>query len=315
MEPGMTVLLALVTVAAFGTWIPLAQMLPGVPQRSRTFYVTVGNVVFAGFALLAGGGRLVLGWRGFWLPLAGGVVWTAGSYCAFRASETIGIARAAGTWTPLNIIVAFAWGALLFGELDHLPAIRFLLLAAALAAILAGVLLIVGSQGRSGVRGAPAVAPAAQATETGPGRLAPAARGGLLWAGAAGILWGSYFVPAQWAAEPAQVSNFPLALGILGAGLALALPAGEPVRLGQRALTAQIGAGVLFGIGDFALLGLVARVGTGTGFTIAQLSLLVNASIGIWAFHVPQPGTPAARKVIAGIMIAGAGGCVIGAMR
>jgi glucose uptake protein GlcU len=311
----MTVLLALVTVAAFGTWIPLAQMLPGVPQRSRTFYVTVGNVVFAGFALLAGGGRLVLGWRGFWLPLAGGVVWTAGGYCAFRASETIGIARAAGTWTPLNIIVAFAWGALLFGELDHFPGIRFVLLAAALAAILTGIALIVGSQGRPGTRDVPIVRPSAQATGTGPGRPAPMARGGLLWAGAAGVLWGTYFVPAQWAAEPAQVSNFPLALGILGAGLVLALAAGEPARLGPRALTVQIGAGVLFGIGDFTLLGLVARVGTGTGFTIAQLSLLVNASIGIWAFHVPQPGTPAARKVIAGIVIAGAGGCVIGAMR
>ena len=35
-------------------------------------------------------------------------------------------------------------------------------------------------------------------------------------------------------------------------------------------------------------------MGTGTGFTIAQLSLLVNASIGIWAFHVPKPGTPQA---------------------
>ena len=53
------------------------------------------------------------------------------------------------------------------------------------------------------------------------------ARSGLLWAGAAGS-WGTYFVPAQWAAEPAQVSNFPLALGILGAGLVLALAAGEP---------------------------------------------------------------------------------------
>ena len=293
----VTALLAFVTVAAFGTWIPLAQLLPGVPQRSRIFYVTVGNVVFAGIALLAGGGHLVLGWRGFWLPLAGGVVWTAGSYSAFRAAETIGIARAAGTWTPLNIIVAFAWGALLFGELDHLSRIRFVLLAVALAAVVAGVLLIVGSQDSSA------------------SRPAPRAFGGLLWAGAAGLLWGSYFVPAQWAAEPAQVSNFPLALGILGAGLALALPAGEPVRLGLRALTALLGAGVLFGIGDFTLLGLVARVGTGTGFTIAQLSLLVNASIGIWAFHSPQPGTPAARKVIAGIVIAGAGGCIIGAMR
>ena len=98
-------------------------------------------------------------------------------------------------------------------------------------------------------------------------------------------------------------------------GLTLALPAGEPVRLGLRPAATQLGAGVLFGIGDLTLLGLVTRVGTGTGFTIAQLSLLVNASIGIWAFHVPKPGTPQARRVLAGILIAGAGGCVIGAMR
>jgi glucose uptake protein len=293
----VTALLAFVTVAAFGTWIPLAQMLPGVPPRTRTLYATVGNVIVAGIALLAGGGHLEFGWRGFWLPLAGGVVWTAGNYSAFRASELAGIARAAGTWTPLNIIVAFAWGALLFHELDHFPGIRFVLLAAALAAILAGILLIVRSQDSSSAQSA------------------PGARSGLLWAAAAGVLWGTYFVPAQWAAEPSQVSNFPLALGMLGAGLALALPAGEPSRLGLRALTTQLGAGVLFGIGDLTLLGLVARVGTGTGFTIAQLSLLVNASIGIWAFHVPKPGTPAAKKVIAGIVIAGIGGCVIGAMR
>jgi glucose uptake protein GlcU len=311
----VTALLAFVTVAAWGTWIPLAQLLPGVPQRSRTFYATAGNLAFAAIALLAGSSRLEFGWRGFWLPLAGGVVWTAGGYSAFRAAETIGIARAAGTWTPLNIIVAFAWGALLFGELDHVSGVRFVLLAVALAAILAGVLLIVGSQGSAGAPAVPAIASSPQPAGAGLGRPAPTARGGLLWAAAAGLLWGSYFVPAQWAAEPAQVSNFPLALGILVAGLALALPAGEPARLGLRVLAVQLGAGVLFGIGNFTLLGLVARVGTGTGFTIAQLSLLVNASIGIWAFHSPKPGTPPARKVIAGIVIAGIGGCVIGAMR
>jgi len=309
----MTTLLAFVTVAAWGTWIPLAQLLPGVPQRSRIFYVAVGNLVVAAIALLAGGGRLELGWRGFWLPLAGGAVWTAGNYSAFRASETIGLARAAGTWTPLNIIVAFVWGALIFGELDHFSGTRFAILGVALLAVLAGVLLIVSSQGGPATPPCPPSPRAAMAAE--PGRSAATARGGLLWAGAAGLLWGSYFVPAQWAAVPAQVSNFPLAIGILSAGLALALPAGEPVRLGLRPAATQLGAGVLFGIGDLTLLGLVTRVGTGTGFTIAQLSLLVNASIGIWAFHVPKPRTPQARKVLAGILIAGAGGCVIGAMR
>ena len=297
----MTVLLALVTVAALGTWIPLAQLLPGTPERTGVFYVAVGNVVFAGIALLVSGAGLVFSWRGFWLPLVGGMVWTAGNYCVYRAVATIGLARAAGTWTPLNIVVAFAWGALLFGELDGFSAVRFALLGVAFLAVVAGVLLIAGSRaGPSGQPGASSPRPAAA---------------GLLWAGGAGILWGSYFVPAQWAKVPAQVSDFPLAVGILAAALALALPAGEPVKLGVRATSAQLGAGVLFGIGNLALLGLVARVGTGTGFTIAQLSLLVNASIGVWVFHVPEPGTRQARKVLAGIVLAGIGGCVIATMR
>ena len=84
----------------------------------------------------------------------------------------------------------------------------------------------------------------------------------------------------------------------------------------SRKVTAlQVTAGLLFGIGNVALLGLVARVGTGAGFTIAQLSLLVNASIGIWVFKVPRPGTRPARIAMAGIVLAGIGGGVIGAIR
>jgi glucose uptake protein len=309
----MTILLAFVVVAALGTWIPLAQLLPGTPGRSRVFYVAVGNAVFAGIALLASGANLVFGWRGFWLPLAGGVVWTAGNYCMFKASETIGLARAAGTWTPLNIVVAFAWGALLFGELDGFSKARFAVLGAAFLVIVAGVLLIAGS--RDGPSGQPSSSSPRPGKAAESGRRATTARAGLLWAGGAGVLWGSYFVPAQWAAVPAQVSDFPLSLGILGAALALALPAGEPVKLAVRTTSAQLGAGVVFGIGNLALLALVARVGTGTGFTIAQLSLLVNASVGVWVFHVPEPGTRQARKVLAGIVLAGIGGCVIAATR
>ncbi len=298
MGTAVTALLAVVTVAAFGTWIPLAQLLPGTPERTRIFYVAVGNVVFAGIALLVSGADLTLGWRDFWLPLAGGVVWAGGNYCVFQASRRIGLARAAGTWTPLNIVVAFVWGALLFGELDGFSGARFAVLGLAFLAVVAGVLLIAGAR-----------------DEPGGGRAAGSARAGLLWAAGAGVLWGTYFVPAQWAKVPAQVSDFPLALGILAGSLVLALPAGEPVRVRGRASSALLGAGVLFGIGNLTLLGLVARVGTGTGFTIAQLSLLVNASLGIWVFRVPEPGTRQARIVVAGIVLAGIGGGVIATMR
>jgi glucose uptake protein len=303
----MTVLLALVVVVTLGIWIPLSQLIPGTPERTLVLYVAIGNVVFSGIALLASGAHLMFTWRGFWLPLAGGMVWTAGNYCVSKASRAIGLARAAGTWTPLNIVVAFVWGALLFGELDGFSAARFAVLSVAFLAIVAGVLLIAGSRDSS-----PGSRPPGAAAESG---RRSAARAGFLWAVGAGILWGSYFVPAQWAAVPAQVSDFPLALGILAAALALALPAGEPVKLGGRATSSLLGAGVLFGIGNLALLALVARVGTGTGFTIAQLSLVVNASVGVWVFRVPEPGTRQARKVLAGIVLAGIGGCVIAAMR
>lgn len=295
----MTALLALVIVLSWGSWIPLAQAAPDVPQRTRTIYATVGNLAFATVALLAGSGHLLFGWREFWLPLAGGLVWTAGNFSAFRASDKIGLARAAGSWTPLNVIIAFVWGALLFGELDHFGDRRLTLLVAALVLILVGVLLIVRSQN-------------AERTGT---VVGTSFRSGLLWAGIAGVLWGSYFVPAQWARVPSQVGNFPLAIGIFLAGAALALPARERIRLPARVTALQLGAGVLFGVGNLALLGLVSRVGTGVGFTIGQLSLLVNASIGIWVFKVPPPGSRAARVALVGILLAGVGGGVIGVLR
>jgi glucose uptake protein len=299
----VTVLLALITVVSWGTWIPTSQVVPGVPQRVRTLYAGIGNLVLASCALVAGGGHLSLSWRQFWLPLVGGAVWTAGSVAAFRATATIGLARAAGTWTPLNIIASFVWGALLFGELNRLGATRFAALGAGLVIVLIGVLLIVGSQD-----------PVGPDVSTEPGRVGTFGRG-IIWATVAGVLWGSYFVPAQWAKVPALVGNFPLALGILAAGLALTLRGGVPVRLGPKVTAVQLTAGLLFGIGDLALLSLVGRVGTGVGFTIAQLSLLVNAGIGMWVFKVPKPGSRASRRVLVGILVAGSGGVLIGILR
>jgi len=341
-------LLSLITVVSWGTWIPLAQVVRSVPQRTRSLYVTVGNVVFAAAALAVAGGHLGWGWRGFWLPVVGGVVWTSGNYSAFRASEAIGLARAAGSWAPLNIIVAFAWGAALFGELDGLSGTRFAALGGALVLVVVGVLVIVRSQD-AGPAGAPSpgarlgvgrqrspattsatvvtsdpTAPTVLAPVIPAGSAAPSLpvsgvvgqhRRGLLWAAAAGVLWGSYFVPAQWAGMSAQVSNFPLAVGMLVGGLALGLSGGQRVRLPVTAAAANLAAGLLFGIGNLALLGLVSRVGTGVGFTIGQLSLLVNATIGIWLFKVPPPGSRAAKLAVTGILIAGSGGVIIGSLR
>ena len=290
----------------------------GVPQRSRVFYVALGNAAFAFSAFVVGGGHLSLGWRAFWLPFVGGLVWIGGNFSAFRATETVGLARASGSWTPLNIIVAFVWGALLFGELSSFTTANFVVLCAGLVLILAGIRFIVGSQN---AQGGGATAAEVHGEEVGSAK-GPSVSGtpreyrlGYLYAGAAGVLWGSYFVPAQWAKVPAQVSNFPLALGILAAGAVLVATSAGPAKLSPRVTVTQLSAGLLFGIGNLALLGLVARVGTGVGFTIAQLSLLVNASVGIFVFKVPKPGSKAARIVIVGICLAAIGGILIGNLR
>ena len=314
----MTALLALTTVLAWGFWIPVAQAIPGVPQRSRVLYVALGNVAFAFGALVVGGGHLSFGWRAFWLPMVGGVVWIGGNYFAFRATETVGLARASGSWTPLNIIVAFVWGALLFGELSSFTTANFVVLVAGLVFILAGILFIVGSQNAQGASATAVEVHDEEASSTNGSSVSGTARSyrlGYLFAAAAGVLWGSYFVPAQWAKVPAQVGDFPLSLGILTAGALLVATSGSPAKLSPRVMATQISAGVLFGIGNLALLGLVARVGTGVGFTIAQLSLLVNASVGIFVFKVPKPGSKAARVVIVGISLAAMGGILIGSLR
>ena len=330
-----TTLLSLAIVIPWGTWIPIAQLIPGPKQSTRTLYITAGNLLFATAALVVAGsaGQLTFGWKGFWLPLAGGLVWTSGSICAFRATERIGLARAAGTWTPLNIIVAFVFGALLFDELKGFDAAHFAILGGCLVLVLAGVFLIIGSQSSGSTEAAttpsapaheppPIAAPGTTSTATAvadpaadTSALANTHRIGMLYAVGAGLLWGAYFVPAQWAHVPPQLGNFPLAIGMFVAAAALAWRDGGIVRLAPRPAAVQIASGLLFGVGSVALLGLVSRVGTGAGFTIAQLSLPVNASIGIWVFKVPPPASRAARTALTGILLAGIGGTVIGALR
>ena len=300
----MTAVLALLMVACFGTWIPLSQSVRGASQQSRIVYVAIGNMVVASVALAVGGAHLTAGWRALWLPFAGGVAWTVGVYAAFRATELTGLARAAGTWTPLNIVTAFVLGITLFDELAHSSAARLGVLAAALVLVLVGVLVIVGSQGAAG-----------NAART-PGEK----RAGLAWAIAAGVLWGGYFVPSEWAKVTAQAGNFPLAIGILLAAVVMAAGTRSPIAVGNaRRWAARAGvlvaSGAIFGVGDVVLLVLVGRLGTGVGFTVAQLSLLVNAAIGIWVLKAPPPGSRAARIALYGIAIAGSGGLMIGGLR
>ena len=148
---------------------------------------------------------------------------------------------------------------------------------------------------------------------------------GVVGAVLAGVLWGTYFIPAQAAHVSAQEADFPLAIGMVAGGAALAWRKDGSERTDDQAdrgagrsrsgTLVLLFAGVMWGVGNLAALHLVAAVGAGRGFTIAQLSLPVNAMLGIYLFRNPAPRTRAAWVTQAGVLIAGVGGVLLGTLK
>jgi glucose uptake protein len=296
----MELIYALVTVTAWGTWIGVSNTSTEGRNEVKILYVTAGNVIFAGGAVLLQPNTksITLTWTNFCAPMLGGAVWAAGSLCAFLATTRIGLARAAGIWTPLNIGMGFVWGVLLFGEFAHATASGLILLSVSLVLIIGGLLLVIKAK-------------------PGVGTLSwQHLPGGLVAAVLAGVLWGSYFIPAQAAKTSAWSANFPLSLGMLAGGITLVLVRRQKPALPKlRDYLILPACGALWGIGNLSALLMVELIGTGKGFTLAQLSLLVNALVGIYFFRDPKPHSRAAAITVTGILIAGIGGVLLGNLK
>ncbi|MBV9141362.1 MAG: hypothetical protein JO115_10670 [Pseudonocardiales bacterium] len=313
---------AAVTVLSWGTWIGMADAVVA-SNQVKTFYVTLGNLAFA---------ALVLVWHGdpaswLWLPFAGGLLWAFGNVCAFLGSRGIGLARASGIWTCLNIAMGLVWGAVLFDEFVGIGA-RIVVLWLSLASVVAGLLLIVLT--RSNVAGADAD-PVLDAD----GGLGPHPDGrggvatvdvraalrsgtylGLAGAFGAGLLWGSYFIPIQLSGTSLWIANLSLAAGMFVGGTGLAFGSRQSFVLEQRRDYWVLSlAGALWGIGNIGMLTLVEEIGTGKGFAIAQLSLVVKGLIGIVVFKNPPPRSRAAAVTFAGIILAVTGGILLGQLK
>jgi glucose uptake protein len=295
----LTWLYALITLSGWGTWLAPTQKVAFPAQQIRTLYVVAANLAIATLIAVWQGSAAELDASAFWLAFLGGLIWAVGGFSAFTGTSRLGMAKAFGIWAPLNIIVSLAWGALLFQEFVALSTGTILLLAAAIAAILAGVALIIFAKG---------------AGEAGPD---PAAfRLGLAGAAGAGLLWGSYYIPVKYSGVSAWAGAFPLALGMAAGGLILALLSRRRWRLAAPGDYLRAGlTGALWSLGNYGMLLLVGEIGAGRGFTIAQLSVVVSALIGIYWLKEPAPNTRAAGLTFLGCVLATLGGIVLGNLK
>ena len=305
---------AIITVCAWGSWLAPSQSIPFKNQQIKTFYVAAANLCLAFFA------ALFQGFKGltpgtFWFPFAGGLIWAVSGYYAFLSTNRIGIARAIGIWAPLNIIVSLLWGIFLFGEFLQTSVPALVLTVLSVMAIIAGITLIIFAGDISGKKSNSGASPSETEPEK-PGSKRHYLTTGIIGAVIAGILWGSYFIPIRISAISMWVAALPLAAGIFTGSLLLVLFTRESLLLEKPSWYFRVClTGLLWGIGNFSSLKMMELIGTGKGFTIAQLNVALNALFGIFLFKEPQPGSKAAFFTLTGITIALAGSILLGSLK
>jgi glucose uptake protein len=289
---------AVVTVLAWGTWLAPSQNVPMKGQQTRTFYVTLAVLLLA---LIA---SIFVGFEGlnavtFWFPFVGGVIWSLSGWSAFIGTNKIGMAKAFGIWAPMNIVVSVVWGVVLFGEFLETSFSSLLLAILAFLIIIGGILTIIFA-GSSDKRDKKINIP------------------GLLGAIGAGFGFASYFIPIQIGAANTPgfnmwIGTLPLAIGMVAGSSVLMLVTRSSAKLEKpKHYFRVMSTGILWGIGNYGALAMMEIMGTGKGFTIAQLCVVVNALIGVYFLKEPEPKTKAAKLTLIGVVIATVGGIILG---
>lgn len=291
-------LYAVLTVLAWGTWLAPSQTIPFKNQQIRMFYVASANLALALLiSLFHGLGDLTR--EMFWLPFLGGLIWAASGLCAFTATRKLGMAKAFGIWAPLNIIVSLVCGRVLFGEFRDPGPAKLALLLLAVLVIIAGVMLIIFAKGG-----------AEKAQDRKGVKL------GLLGALGAGVLWGVYYIPIKMSGASMWSAAVPMAAGIFAGSTVLVLLGRQSPGMGSAGEYARVSAtGVLWSVGNYSMLLLVGELGAGKGYTIAQLSVVVNALAGVYWLKDPRPGTRAAYMTLFGCLLATLGGTLLGNLK
>lgn len=293
---------AFITVLAWGSWVAPSQNVPLKGQQTRTFYTALA-VLIVGTIVASFYGFKGLSSATFFGPVIGGLVWAVSCWFAFIGVSKIGMAKAFGIWAPMNVIVGIVWGIVLRGEFIHTSTQNKLLAVLAIAVMISGILLIVfsGDSEKTKVSKKDKIY-------------------GLLGTAGAGVGFASYFIPINIATDgyadfTMWVGTFPLAIGMFLGGAILVVLSKSPLKLEKgKHYPLILLSGVLWAIGNYGALVMMKpeNLGTGQGFAVAQLCMVVNALLGIYLFKTPEPRSRAANLTIIGVLIAAVGGAIFG---
>ena len=294
------IIFAIITVLAWGAWLAPSQKVQFANPQIKTMYVAFGNLLLATVVLFIAGAHQLTS-SIFWLPFIGGIIWAISGQFAFTATSKLGMAKAFGTWAPLNILMGLVWGIILWNEWSDASATTIIWVIASVVILIAGIMFIVFSGSNNG-----------KVAQTSKETLI-----GFFGAFMAGILWGTYYVPSAYFAKDINVSAyitaFPLAVGMFTGSFILALITKKTFALSSGAAYLRtLSTGLLWGIGNFSMLLMIGQIGQGKGATIAQLCVVVNAVIGIWYFKEPAPKSRAAKLIMIGVVLASIGGIILG---
>jgi glucose uptake protein len=112
------------------------------------------------------------------------------------------------------------------------------------------------------------------------------------------------------------VAMLPVALGMFAGSCVLIVLSKSSLKLDSPSHYGRLLAtGLLWGIGNYGALKMMELIGTGKGFTIAQLCVVVNALVGVFLMKNPKPGTRAALLTLIGVTIATIGAIVLGTLK
>ncbi len=292
----------LIVLLGWGTWLAVSQNVKYPNPQVKNFYVTIANLALSFIILLVVGIHQLaeLPPTAMLLLFAGGLIWALGGLSAFTGTALIGTASAFGIWAPVNIIVSMLWGALLFAEFPKSNASTLLKLLVALVAIIIGILLIIFARGKDEVHP----------------RRRHAALLGYLGAVGAGVFWGSYFIPIKFAEVSMWVGTFPMAMGMfVGSTLLMLLAKRSPRLESSSDVLRTLLTGALWSAGNYGMLLLVGVIGAGRGFTISQISLVVNPLVSIYILKDPQPKSRASWLMLLGCVLATLGAIVLGSVK